>query len=122
MTQETKWLGEAGEREALTNYLDRGYKIVEKNWRTKLGEIDLILRKKDLLAFVEVKSSSLHSDYHPLENITEEKIKRLNSLINFYLSLHHKTLSKIKKIRLDAALVWETHEGYRVEIIEHIFN
>jgi len=122
MTHETKRLGEKGEEAALRHYLNQSYKIVEKNWRTKLGEIDLILRKKDLLAFVEVKSSGMHSDYHPLENITEEKIKRLNSLINFYLSLHHKTLSKIKKIRLDAALVWETHEGHRVEIIENIFN
>jgi len=115
-----KILGQKGEEAALGYYLKNKYKLIEKNWRTRRGEIDLILQKKDLVVFVEVKSSSQDSPIHPLENITIYKRRQLHRLIEIYLSCHIRQLPKVKKVRLDAALVWEIEDSFHVEVIENI--
>ena len=48
--------GGAGEDAALTVYIRRGYRPVARNWRCKLGELDLVLVRGDLLVFCEVKT------------------------------------------------------------------
>ncbi len=52
----TKTIGNEGEARA-TSYLEAcGFTIIERNWRTKSGEIDIIAYKNDILVFVEVKT------------------------------------------------------------------
>lgn len=53
---EKKLIGNNGECRASDYLQSRGYEIVERNWRTRTGEIDIIARKTDALIFVEVKT------------------------------------------------------------------
>jgi len=53
---DTKEVGDKGENRAV-NYLQaKGYKILERNWRTKSGEIDIIAQELETIVFVEVKT------------------------------------------------------------------
>ena len=52
----TKITGNAGENKATEYLKNQGYSILERNWRTKTGEIDIIANKDETLVFVEVKS------------------------------------------------------------------
>ena len=63
----TKIRGEEGENRACNYLLSKGYAIIERNWRTKGGEIDIIAYKNDIIVFVEVKT---------LPNGTSDMIQR----------------------------------------------
>ena len=52
----TKITGKEGEDRAAAYLTAKGFQIIERNWRTKRGEIDIIAVKNDILAFVEVKT------------------------------------------------------------------
>ena len=52
----TKNTGNEGEKKACSYLQSKGFEIIEQNWRTKLGEIDIIAVKNDILVFVEVKT------------------------------------------------------------------
>ena len=52
----TKQTGEDGENRATDYLLSKGFAIIERNWRTKGGEIDIIAFKSDILVFFEVKT------------------------------------------------------------------
>ena len=52
----TKKTGDEGEKRACQYLLSQGFSIIERNWRTNRGEIDIIAVKNDILAFVEVKT------------------------------------------------------------------
>jgi len=71
-------LGARGEQ-AAAEFLERlGYEILERNWRSRLGEIDLVARDDDIMVFVEVK---LRFDiYDPLEAVDARKRHKLSQL------------------------------------------
>ena len=52
----TKKVGKDGEKRACDYLLSAGYEILERNWNTKTGEIDIIVKKGETLVFVEVKT------------------------------------------------------------------
>lgn len=94
--------GETLVEEYLTS---KGFEIIERNYKTKIGEIDLIVRKGDLLIFVEVKS-----DFKEYELICEEKInlkkkRKILSVAEQFLIKNSQFLSKIKEIRFDVVVV-----------------
>jgi len=78
-------LGELGEELAVEELEKNGYEIVERNWRYKKAEIDIIARKNDVLAIVEVKTRS--SDYigNPQDFVSPKKIKLLVEAVNDYV-------------------------------------
>ena len=53
---DTKKIGNEGENRAAGHLEAKGFQIIERNWRTKGGEIDIIAYKNDILVFVEVKT------------------------------------------------------------------
>ncbi len=78
-------VGNYGE-ELVCGYLKRlGYKILERNFRIRGGEIDIIAMDKDYLVFVEVKTRYSHEYGLPAESITPWKIKSLLKTAKFYL-------------------------------------
>lgn len=90
-------VGKLGEAVASKWLVDQGYKILEKNYRKKWGEIDIISTKSGVVHFIEVKTVSygtregLSNDisretWRPEENVHENKIKRLGRAIETWIS------------------------------------
>lgn len=64
----------------------KGYRIVKRNWRTRHGEIDLIVEKGQTLVFVEVKARRNQRRGRPEEALTPQKQKRLLRLAELFLA------------------------------------
>jgi len=78
--------GDAAEERAC-RHLDRsGFAIVERKYRTKGGEIDIVARKGDVLVFVEVRSREVPGFGTPEESVTPEKRRRIVAAARRYLS------------------------------------
>ena len=78
--------GNAAEERAC-RHLDRsGFTIVERNFRTRGGEIDIVARKGDVLVFVEVRSREVTDFGTPEESITPAKRRRIVATARQYLS------------------------------------
>jgi len=94
------------------NYLqNNGFKIVDRNfYAKKLGEIDIIALKNNILHFIEVKSS--RGSFEPIYNITPAKIRKIINSANYYL--------KQKKLNfawcIDALIIKDD----KIELIENI--
>lgn len=78
-------LGLRGEDIAARELKRRGYRIVERRWRSKLGEIDLIARDGETLVVVEVKARSREDYGPPADAVDGVKRKRLVRLAKAYL-------------------------------------
>ena len=81
-------LGAKGERAALDLYRRRGFTLVASNWRCSLGEIDLVLRRRDVLVFCEVKTRRGSSRGVGFEAVDARKRRKLRSLAEVFLLTH----------------------------------
>lgn len=69
-----------------TDYLkEKGYKILETNYKNKIGEIDIIAQDKDYIVFVEVKARMSQAFGHPFEAIDERKQYKIHQVASLYL-------------------------------------
>lgn len=82
-------LGKLGEERALKFLKERGYKIVAENYRWRGGEIDIIARDGDCLAFIEVKARASQSFGLPEEAITDYKKRRIIRTARRYIAEHN---------------------------------
>jgi putative endonuclease len=78
-------LGKWGEVQAAEYLKNKGYRIVEKNYRSEYGEIDLIVRQDNLLVFAEVKARSSEKYGFPEEAVTIKKQARILATAQHYL-------------------------------------
>ena len=83
--QTTGRIGESLAAQALTQ---RGYEVIERNWRCARGEIDIVACDGDCWAFVEVKTRHGHVNEYPEEAVDERKTKRITRLARIYLAEH----------------------------------
>lgn len=83
-----KNLGDSGERVAALFLQERGYKIIETNFRTRGGEIDLVAEDQDGLAFVEVRVRRSNLAGMPEESLTPRKRTRMLAMAMEYLLRH----------------------------------
>jgi putative endonuclease len=98
-------LGQRGENVAARFLRDQGYKIIARNFRCDLGEIDIIARDKTALVFVEVKTRS-YDDPTPEEQVNTDKRHQLTKAAKFYLSRYG---TPQPPARFDVvAIVWPT--------------
>lgn len=81
-------LGSWGEEKAAEFLRGQGYRIVERNWRCAIGELDLIAWDGECLAFVEVRTRRGRSYGTPEESITPAKRAKLIELAQAYLQEH----------------------------------
>jgi putative endonuclease len=86
MTKKSLTLGKKGEEYAAKILEASGYKILEKNHKTPLGEIDIIAYDKKTLVFIEVKMRRSLNKGHPLEAVTEKKQKQIIKNSMFFLN------------------------------------
>lgn len=83
-------LGKWGEDEAALYYEDRGYEILERDWKVGKRDIDLIAltEDKDTLVFVEVKTRQNNDLQEPEEAVDVNKMRNLAIAANAYVKLH----------------------------------
>ena len=91
ITARAENLGEEGE-EITARYLrENGYQILDRNWRIKEGELDIVaLSPDDEIIFVEVKSRSSAAYGDPLESISVDKAMRIQRLALAWLAMHQR--------------------------------
>jgi putative endonuclease len=101
--------GEYGERLAEQHLLAKGHKILARNWRTRLGEADLICQAGDCLVVVEVKTKRGTSYGSPEDMITRRKREKLFKLAQLYPS-------KLPQQRVDVVAIVLDHLGQLVRL------
>ena len=86
MARYRKSLGNHGEDFAAALLEDMNYDIMERNFRTRFGEIDIIARKDGVLHFIEVKTRMQKKFGYPAESVTAEKQRRIRRVAEMYMS------------------------------------
>jgi len=111
--------GKYGEEIAVALLKDNGYKIIARNYKTKLGEIDIIARDRDTICFVEVKTR--HSDKFglPQEAVQGFKQRQISKTALVYLK-DNNLLNK--KARFDVVSVIQTQDKLKTELIKDAFE
>ncbi len=92
-----KQIGNQGELICAQYYKDAGFEVIQMNYRKKWGEIDVIIKKDNIIHFIEVKSVSYetkadleyavtHGTWRPEENVHRHKLKKLGRTIETWLA------------------------------------
>ena len=110
-------LGKKGEVLAVEFLQKNNYTILERNWRFKKAEVDIIAQKNDVLAVIEVKTRS--SDYfgNPQDFVNQKKIKLLVEAINEYVT--SKDLDV--EVRFDIIAILKNNKSFKIEHLEDAF-
>ena len=106
--------GRLGEEIALKYIISKGGTIVEKNYRTKMGEIDLIVKMNGELVFIEVKSRSNINYGYPCEAVNYKKKRKITNVAKYYIL--DNSLEDIS-VRFDVIEIYLTDKK-----INHIVN
>lgn len=116
-----KTLGALGEKKAAQYLKKRGYRIREKNFRCREGEIDIVAQDRDYLVFVEVRTRTGSEFGTPEESVTVAKRGRLVSVAMAYLQTHRNLPSLW---RFDVVAIEVTPEGQvsRLELIQNAIS
>lgn len=109
-----KALGTKGEDLAVRFLQKKGYRIVKRNYKTPVGEIDIIARDGDTIVFIEVKTRTDISFGYPFEAVNNRKRQKLKNLALLYL----KRQGKESPVRFDVLSIFCTDNGKKD--IEHI--
>ena len=117
-TEERPARGRAGEDAALRVYAGRGFRLVARNWRCALGELDLVVEREGLLVFCEVKARSGSAFGGGYEAVTWSKRRKLRQLAEVFLASARPPQAAI---RFDVASVWLGPGGADVELFEDAF-
>lgn len=119
MTQDRQQLGNTGET-AAAGYLEgRGYRILQRNYRNPMGEIDLVARDHKTLVFVEVKTRRSQRFGSAKTWVTEKKQRRLSLVALVYLK---QTGQMNTRARFDVVTVDATMDPPQIEVIQNAFE
>ncbi len=77
--------GQSGEQIAALFFEEKGYFVIDRNWRCKTGEIDLVVRKDDEWRFIEVKTRGSNRYGQPEESLTPRKQDHFYKAIQWYV-------------------------------------
>ena len=110
--------GQIGEDYASNLMIKKGYQIIERNYHSRFGEIDIIAQNKDYIVFAEVKTRDENYSVSPLEAVTMNKQKKLYKTALLYLQSHPTKLQP----RFDVIGITTETNHFTVKTIEHIEN
>ncbi len=112
-----KALGDFGERLAARRLLESGYALLDRNWRCRDGEIDIVALDGDVLVICEVKTRSSVAFGTPLESIDTVKAARLHRLGGRWLQAHPES-RPVSRIRVDIIAIVRRRRG--ASAVEHL--
>lgn len=119
MTSARRSVGDAGEGAVAGWYEKHGYAIVDRNWRIRTGEIDVIAQRGTTLVFCEVKTRRGTRFGSPAEAVTYAKQQRIRKLAIEWLRAH---AHHADVLRFDVASVRPSGDGHwLVDVIEAAF-
>jgi putative endonuclease len=111
-------MGSRGEDAAADAYRRRGFRIVARNWRCRFGELDLVVQRRGVLVFCEVKSRRESVFGGGFEAVTRRKQAKLRAVAQAFLQA---TGSHPQAIRFDVASVSVRGARSTVELFEDAF-
>ena len=121
-TSDKQKIGEIGENKAIEFLMKQNFKILDRNYTKKWGEIDIVAEKDNKIYFIEVKSVSheTYSGYRPEDNMHPWKQKRLSRTIQTYLL--SKPIHEEKEWQVDLLVVYLNLKDNqsRVEVVSDI--
>ncbi len=112
-------LGRKGEAVAVRYLKKNKYRILEKNYRNRLGEIDIIADDKGTIVFVEVKTRSGIEFGNPKEAVTLKKQKTISRVALTWLKRNNKMGLKA---RFDVVSILPGTHNQKIELIKNAFD
>ncbi len=115
----TRALGRHGEDIAWEYLKSRGYRILERNYRCRYGEIDLVAKDGETIVFIEVKSRRTAAFGDPEESVSLAKQKKISTVALYYLKdkgLHD------RPARFDVVSVLASVPGQQITLIPDAFD
>lgn len=112
-------LGRWGEDTAAAYLEERGYQVLEKNYRTSYGELDLVCLMDGALVFIEVKTRSSSWSGLPEDGLTPEKIDHLLSAADEYVFTHPE-YSPIWRVDLVAIIGKPGQANIQIDLFEDV--
>jgi putative endonuclease len=119
VSKQDLYLGKKGEETALGLLKDNGYKILLRNYKTKLGEIDIIASDKGAICFIEVKTRQSDRFGSPSEAISASKQRQISKAALAFLK-ERKLLDK--KARFDVVSIIYSKDSLRLDLIKNAFE
>jgi putative endonuclease len=118
----TKERGGIGEKIATEWLSGKGFLVLERNYRKKWGEIDIIAAKDKIIHFIEVKSITGEGDrgHKPEDNVHELKQKRLRRTIQTFLAERKYSAEAVFQFHIVAVYMNDDTRKARVEFIENV--
>ena len=116
MTAESHLFGKKNEKLAISFLKRRGYRIIKRNFRTPMGEVDIIAADGDIIVFVEVKARRSRQYGHPKFAVTPAKQRHLSIAALAYLK---ETRNTGARARFDVVTVRYAGD---MPVVEHIQN
>lgn len=112
--------GRWAEQAALEYLQTKNIKLLEKNFRSSFGEIDLIMQDKNIILFVEVRYRSNNYFHTALESVSRQKCERIIITSNHYLSQNR--LASQMDCRFDVVTLSGQQESLSIEWIKNAFQ
>jgi len=110
-------LGKKGEQIAVDFLLKNDYDIIERNYRFEKAEVDIIAKKDDVLAIVEVKTRSTADFGDPQDFVKPKQIKNLVKAVDEYVTVNELDV----EVRFDIIAIVKETNGYNIEHLENAF-
>ena len=110
-------LGRKGEQLAVDFLVENSYDIVERNYRFDKAEVDIIAKKGDILAIVEVKTRSSLDFGNPQDFVKPKQIKNLVKAVDEYVTENDLDV----EVRFDIIAIVKENKTYNIEHLENAF-
>ncbi len=113
---QNKVTGNRGESLAAEHLMQKGYKILARNYRSKWGEVDIVAKVGEIVVFVEVKTKSTDKYGEPWEMVNHHKIEQVKRMGEMWC----REYAWEGRVRVDVVGVWLDQEEPRIEHWESV--
>jgi putative endonuclease len=118
-TDPRRSLGATGEQLAAEHLIRRGYAILDRNFRTRAGELDIVAANRYTLVFVEVKTLRAGGERRPFDAINLRKRAKVRRMASAWLAARGANRPRLRELRFDAIGIVLERDGSLISL-EHL--